>query len=533
VQDIYIERTRGTGAGEEFAAADGSWQPVLHLEEKIKVKHGLNETLEVRATRHGEAITPILTPLLAGETRQLALRWTIYDPATVRLPVEAIAKAGDWTSFLAAFAQFGGPTQNVVYADDQGHIGYHAMGRVPTRGEANRAARTELPADVAAPAEQGAAVVSPGAVSPTIVAVPDPLAGTAIKAPAQPAAAMLSGALSAVPVSPGGAHEWSGYIPFEQMPQVYDPPGGVIATANARVAADDFEYPITLNWAAPYRNERIWHLLQGRRGLTPADMLAIEMDVDSAFDKMLAERLAYGLDHSPALNGTGYAAEEAKRLHQAADLLRGFNGRMAVDSPAAALVAEAHGLLWPMLLGPHLRPGEDTTRSYVWHEKDYALEQVLMHAPPRWLPQAYANWDDFLAAVVARALEEGKAPGDLAKWRYGSFHTVDVEHPVFARSLLLRRLLGMRTGTGELPQSGDATTVKQVGHTFGPSERFTADLGDLDRSTLNLVLGESGNVASPWFMDQFAGWYAGRTFGLAFSDGAVGAAATHRLTLEP
>ncbi len=528
VQDIYIEKTCGEGSSAEFEAADGSWRPLVHLKETIKVKHALNTTLDVTATRHGNALTPILTPLITGETRQLALRWTMYDPSVVQLPVLAIARAHDWTSFLAGFAQFGGPSQNVVYADDQGHIGYHAAGRVPTRGFANRTASTDVPSTIASPVEQRQVTTTP-----TIAENPDPLSSTAIAAQPAPAAAMLSGPLAAVPVTPDGAHEWTGYIPFDQLPQVFDPPGGVIATANARVTGDDYKYPVTLNWGAPYRNERIWKLLVRRTGLTPADMLAIETDVYSDFDHVLAERLAYALDHSSALNGNAYKPEQAKSLHQAADLLRSFNGRMTTDAPAAAIVASTHTLLWPMLLESHLKPGVDTTHVYAWYAKDYALEQVLMHTPPRWLPQGYANWDDFLTAAVERALRKGDAPGDLTKWRYGSFHTLDVEHPVFAQSAALRRLYGRPVGTGELPQSGDATTVKQVGRTFGPSERFTADLADLDRSTLNLVLGQSGNPASAWFLDQFPAWYRGTTFVLPFSGSAVQQAARHTLTLNP
>jgi penicillin amidase len=91
--------------------------------------------------------------------------------------------------------------------------------------------------------------------------------------------------------------------------------------------------------------------------------------------------------------------------------------------------------------------------------------------------------------------------------------------------------MGVPIGTGIQPQSGDDVTVKQVGRTFGPSERFTADLADLDHSTLNLVLGESSNPLRPWFMDQWPAWYHGTTFPLPFSNAAVDAATTHTLTL--
>ena len=528
VQDLYLETTRNAGSAEEFLAIDNTWQPVVHLVEPIRVKHGVTRSFEVLATRHGDALTPILTPVLPGETRSIALRWTAYDPAVLQLPTLAIAQAHDWPGFLAAIATFGGPAQNVVYADDQGHIGYDAVGRIPLRGPAVNA-EAPLPNDLASPETPR----DPGE-SPDIAATPNPLGATDL-ALATPTAPQRSGPLSPVPVVPAAAHEWSGYIPFDQLPQAFDPPGGVIATANARIVPDDYPYPTALNWAAPYRNERLWRVLAGRTGLVPADMLAIQSDVYSDFDHVLAERLAYALDRSPQLAGGTYKAGRTRSLHQAADLLRSWNGRMTADSPAAALVFAVHAQLWPMLLTPHLqgKPPADFATTYVWGERDYALEQILMHTPPRWLPPAYAGWDDFLTAAVDRALYDAHAPADLATWRFGVAHTVDIESPVFAQSALLRHLLGMPTGTGPQPQSGDNTTIKQVGHTFGPSERFTASLGDLDQSTLNIVSGESGNPLSPWFLDQFPAWLHGTTFPMPFSRQAVKASATHTLTLTP
>ena len=533
VQDLYIETLRGTGSSTEFQTTEvegkpENWQPVLHIPEIIKVHHGMNVTLDVIATRHGNAITPILTPVLKNETRSISLRWTMYDPAVIQIPVLDIASAHDWPSFLAAFAKFGGPAQNVVYADDQGHIGYHATGRIPMRGPGPNpaaVAETSLPVDIATPVPANASTITP-----TITANRDPLAATAIQAPAAPTTATLSGPLSAVPIVPSPAHEWSGYIPFDQLPQIFDPVGGVIATANNRITADDYAYPITLNWGGPYRNERIWKLLAHKTGLTPADMLIIQTDIYSDFDHVLAQRIAYAIDHSPVVIGK---AGGASRLHQAADLLRSWDGRMTIDSSAAAILSRVHAVLWPMLLASHLKPGEDPALLYHWGTKDYALEQVLMHTPPRWLPRGFTNWDDFLADVVAEALKHSKAPNDLTTWHYGAMHTLDVEHPIFEQSGLLRRLLGRPTGTGEQPQSGDGTTVKQVGHTFGPSERFTADLGDLDHSTLNIVLGQSGNAASPWFLDQFPAWYRGLTYPMPFSGPATTNSTAHILTLTP
>ena len=126
-------------------------------------------------------------------------------------------------------------------------------------------------------------------------------------------------------------------------------------------------------------------------------------------------------------------------------------------------------------------------------------------------------------------MDEGKAPGDVSRWSYGSWHTVDVEHPL-SRFL---PLIGRIAGTGEQPQSGDTTTVKQVGHEFGPSQRFTMDWSDIDSSTENIVLGESSNPYSAHFRDQWSDWYGGTTFALPFTPAAVAAQSRHTLRLLP
>jgi penicillin amidase len=493
VQDLYIEQTRGTGSGAEFQSADGSWHPLLHQRETIRVKGGRNVVLDVTATEHGGMATPIISSIFPHEQRAIALRWTIYDPANISSPFYAINAASDWQSLCAAASGFGGPDQNLQYADDQGHIGYHAIGRVPVRGS----------------------MTTPAALSPV------PTDGR------------------------DASHEWAVYIPFDQMPQAFDPVGGIVATANSRVVPDGYPFPITLEWADPYRNERIWKVLQAKSGLVPADMLALQTDVYSDLDKVIAERLAYAIDHSTEVQKAGDSGK-AKRLRQAADLMRVWDGTVQAESAAPAIVDAARAAFWPLILGPQLgidpgnkpsgksgEKGRDALTLYGWDEKSYAEEQIIMHAPARWLPVSYSNWNDLLTAAVEQGLRNAKAPADLSKWQYGNWHPVDIEHLIFEQSPLLGRILGMRTGTGVQPQSGDGTTVKQVGRSFGPSERLTTDFGDLDSSTLNIVLGESANPASEWFMDQWPAWYGGTTLAMPFSNAAVGSATHHTLTLVP
>jgi penicillin amidase len=108
-------------------------------------------------------------------------------------------------------------------------------------------------------------------------------------------------------------------------------------------------------------------------------------------------------------------------------------------------------------------------------------------------------------------------------------HPVEIAHPIFGSNGIAAKILGIRTGTGFVPNSGDGTTVKQAGLHFGPSERFTADLADSEATTANITTGESGNPISPWFLDQFLPWLHGTTFGLPLFHANV----IHTLMLTP
>ena len=475
-QDIYVEQVNARG---EYRTVDGRWLPLEHERETIRVRGGRDVALDVERTAHGPLITPELgTPELrqVSEHRALALHWAIYDPQVRGLPLFALDSAVDWASFRAALATWWAPTLNVAYADDAGHIGYQAVGLIPVRSGGLRSV----------PIVAGA----------TKTAVPEP--GPTASSPGTPQAA-------------GG--EWTGYIPFDAMPSVLDPEGGIVATANARISPDGYPYQITLEWADPYRNERIWKWLGGKQKLTRADMLKLETDVFSESDQETAQRLAYAIDH---------AARPTARARAAADLLRSWDGVLGVDSAGAAIVTAAEQAFWPAVLGAKIGDG---WRLYDWSESGYAREQLIAHEPAAWLPPNYASWNDFLAALVDGAVAQ--APANLRSWRYGDVHTIAMEHPLW------KLLPGSRSGIGPLPQSGDHSTVKQVTGDLGPSQRFTADLGDLDGSTENIVMGQSGDPVSPYYRDQWASWYGGTTFALPFSAGAARAAARHTLRLVP
>jgi len=483
VQDLYIEKLDGKG---NYQVADGSWKPLAVDHETIRVRGGKDVTIDLQLSAHG----PLLNPLFTKETRPIALKWTLYDPTLNSLPLYQLNTASNWTEFSAALSSWDWPTQNVVYSDDQGHIAYHAIGKVPAHGDVSALIDPRMASDKMRERE---------------------LSGVLDRLQSRDWRAVILGQLIPFP------EKVPVYIPFDQMPNAFDPPSGFLATANSNVTSEKFPAILTEEWVDPYRIERIYKSLQGRDGLKPADMIAVQTDIYSEVDQEYAHRFAYAIDH---------ASNADDRLRQAADLMRSWDGRLSTDSAAASLVTQTRWALWPLILEPKL--GKDA-EDYRWSNSNFAEEEIVMHGNPDWLPPAYKSWDDLLTDAVRTGMKKGRSTRDVAKWTYGSWNRIDIEHPL-ARFL---PLVGRLAGTGKQPLSGDTTTVKQVGREFGPSQRFTMDWSNIDGSTENIVLGESGDPLSAFYRDQWNDWYGGTTFALPFTPAAVTAQAKHTLRLKP
>ncbi|HTZ84580.1 MAG TPA: penicillin acylase family protein [Candidatus Acidoferrales bacterium] len=461
VTDIYIENFNAQG---QYQTPSGWMQPE-HREEVIHVKGKADVDVDVRVTRHG----PIVTELVPGETRAMALRWTLYDG--LHIPFFDVNAAQNWQDFTKAFSQLDAPGQNVVYADVDGNIGYHTTGKVPIRASGDGS----LP---------------------------------------------VSGA--------DDAHEWKSYIPFDKLPNTYNPPSGIIGTANGRITPDKYPDSISVEWEAPWRTARIYHVLESGRQFSAADMLALQTDISSEADLFAAERFVYAVDH---------ASKPSARVKQAAELMRSWNGLMKADSAAPTITENAVRELTRLLLEPKLgaapadaaNEGILSWKTYHWEMRSVWLENILLHHPKRWLPEKYSNYDELLTAAVEAAVNSPQAPKDLASWRWGVFNAVAIQHPILGRIPILKYW----TAPGVQEQSGSGYTVKAVTRFHGPSERFTANMADLDQSTLNTVTGQGGNFLSPYYMDQWKSWYGGTTFMLPFSEKAIESSKSHQLTLEP
>jgi penicillin amidase len=446
--------------------AHGSWVPALVRHEVIHVKGRADEALDVVVTRHG--------PVVRREGNVgYALRWTATEPGGLDFGYTMLCRAHNWNEFRDAMRHIPGPAQNTVYADVDGNIGFIVGARIPIRKRGD----------------------------------------------------------GAIPV-PGDTddYEWTGYVPFDDLPQVLNPPEGVIATANARTIGPKYPYFVTERWAGPYRTARIYELLDDGRDLRPADFNAIQNDIVSLPDHFLIQQLlATAQKKQPA----------DPRTRELIGRLASWNAQMRSDSIEASFVEQTRHTLFRNLLEPivdeHIAGYEwwDFSAQYesVWLRDKVFLENVLRERPSRWLPKNYASFDDLLLASAGQAvaqLEKQTKSAAISQWTWGRINFLLLPHPL-GRTGLLRSLLSI----GPMDQSGSVDTVKAMGHGHGPSMRFVADLSDFDRSLMELTTGESGQYGSPYYRDQFSAWYEGRSLPETFSDAAETRAHVHHLLLAP
>ena len=265
----------------------GQWEQAREEREIIPVKGAQAVEMPLWVTRHG--------PLYINDAKEhLALRWAAAEPGSFQFPFPELNRAGNWQEFTQALARFPGPAQNFVYADVDGNIGYHATGLLPIR----------------------------------------------------------KGYTGDVPVDgSSGDYEWQGFIPFDQLPSFYNPPAGVIVTANQNPFPPDYPYSVNGNFASHYRSRQIQNLLMARNGWRAADMLAVQKDVYSGFFHYLAQSIVQAT-HGRHKAQPGELAQAADAL----ELLRRWNGQMDKDGAAPLIVTLAYERL-KVLVAQSASPG--------------------------------------------------------------------------------------------------------------------------------------------------------------------------------
>ena len=381
-------------------------------------------------------------PLWLSQGRErLSLRWAAAEPGTFQFPFLELNRARNWNDFVKALSRYPGPGQNWVYADVDGNIGYHAAGQLPIR----KNYVGDVPVDGAS-----------------------------------------------------GNFEWQGFIPFDRLPSSYNPPEGLIVTANQNPFPPDYPYPVHGNFAPHYRSKQIRDMLSARSGLRPEDMLAIQKDVYSAFSHYLAGALVRAYENRRANNPD---------MVDALTILRGWDGQMDKEQAAPLIVALAFQHV-RKAVADAASPGKGP--AYETQMAPAVIEKLLRTRPAGW----FRDYDEMLLKAFADAMEEGRRMQgrDIRKWIYGKYLTLLIAHPVGHRLPLVAKYFDI----GPAPMSGSSTTVKQTTARMGPSMRMNADLGDWERSLLNLMIGESGHVLSRHYKDQWDAYYNARSFPMQF-----------------
>jgi penicillin G amidase len=431
------------------------WQKAQVVEETIHVKGRPDEKLDVVITRHG--------PIVRREgEKAYALRWTALDPGCLTSSYTVLGRAQNWEQFRKEARSVCGPGQNAVYADVDGNIGYIMAAHVPVR----KKGRGEVPV--------------PGDTDD---------------------------------------YEWAGYVPFEQLPQVFNPESGLIATANARVAGPRYKPYLTDRWEEPYRTARIYDLLKNKHGLLPADMLNVQTDTYSYPHLFLANQLE-------AAAKTGRPKDP--RAQTLIERLKDWNGIAETDSPIVSFLAAVRRSALEILLEPYL--GQETGL-YQWWRTTSFLRKILTDRPAIWLPAGFRNYDDLLLAAADRGvakLESDWKSGRIEDWNWGRVNSLEMLHAL-GREGVLRPLLGIT----DKPQAGTLYSVRAASRHVGPAMRFVADLANWDDSIMLIPTGESGQFGSAHYTDQFPYWYQGKPIAAPYSEAAEEKAREHRLTLKP
>jgi len=485
VEDLYREHLNAAGTSSEFR---GAQEPITVIPETIVIKGAASVQLNVRVTRHGPLVSDAINANNAESktnpkpqpVEPLAFRWTALDRDDGTLAAFLkVNEARNWTEFTSALSGYVVPSQNFVYADVDGHIGYYAPGHIPLRASG----------DGSRPAEGWT-----------------------------------------------GDAEWTGWVPFEELPHTFDPPEHIIVTANNRPAPATYRFNLGLEWTEPYRAQRIVDLLAGSKGLglqskarfTPDDFARIQRDTLSLHASALVPLL---LKHVGGMT---------PRDQPAIDLVRRWNFDATGDSAAAAIFQAWFLQLAPALAGDDLGPAVTDEYQGKFSFVSRFIANTLASNDSPWCDDVTTAKKETCDDAVLGALRAGVANlrhrmgDDMTKWRWDTVHLAMFPHALDSVAAL-RPLLSRSVGIG-----GDWSTVN-VGvsaadhpyevHTI-PGYREIIDLSGADSRFLDAV-GESGHPFSTHYDDFLNDWRAVKHRKMRMDRADVERGALGTLTLTP
>ena len=473
VQDLYVEKVN-PGDSNQYEV-NGKWVDMAVHEETIEVAGGDPVIIDVKSTRHGPIISGVYEDLdnfpSSGvdtpEPYAIALRWTALDtiPGIVTAFLQLNSSA-NWDDFREALRTFTVPAQNFIYADVEGNIGYQSPGAIPIRANGD---------------------------------------GT-------------------VPV-PGWTdeYEWTGFIPFDELPRSFNPESGYIVTANNAVVDDTYPHWITYDWNYGYRARRIVDLVGSNAPIGLDEMASIQFDSYSLNAEKIVPYLA-PLD-SP-LNA----------VFASWDL-----GNQADSSGAAAFNA-----VWSRIL--EFTFHDDLPEDY-WPNGSgrwfYVVGRMLENpSDPFWDDRTTPDVED-RDAILRQSLDaahddlKGWFGDDPDGWRWGEMHLSTFRNQTLGESGI--GLIDDRFNRGPFDTSGGDDLVNATGWTapdgfetdWLPSMRMLVDMADLSRSRTTHTTGQSGHTDHPHYDDMIPLWLAGEHSPMNWTRTQVDAAAESVQTLVP
>jgi penicillin amidase len=406
----------------------------------------------------------------------VAIAWTALVPQPTADAIFALDRATSWDEFRAAAAGFASPSQNIVYADKDGHIGYQAPGLIPIRKSGN--------------------------------------------AGHYPAEGWLA------------SNDWTGkYVPFEALPTMLDPDDGFVATANQAVVDEQYPYYLGDSWAYGYRSQRIVDLLEQKGKLSVGDMAALQLDDRNGFAPVLVPYLLDILMPSEYL-GAGQRLLQRWDYHQgpASPAAAYFNATykqvlaLTFHDEMRETVRPDGGGRWFEVMRQLLRDPEN-------HWWDDVHTEGVVETRDDILAEAMAEARDELVRRQARRAVD---------WTWGHHHRMNLENQTLGQSDLgLAQWLFNRGGyqVGGGGEIVNATKWDAASDSYevtaSPSMRMVVSLADFDDSRWVNLTGVSGHAFNGHYVDQTDLWVDGRTLPWVYSREAVAEAAGETLRLLP
>lgn len=429
------------------------WRDAEIIPETIQVKGRAEPHVEqVVVTEHG----PVISDVVGFPEQRLAVNSMSLRPCPAFRGWLLLNRAGGWDDFVDAVRLIEAPQLNVGYADTEGNIGYWVTGKVPIRAKGDGS----LPA-------------------------------------------------------PGwdGEYEWTGEVPFEEMPHALNPAQGYIVSCNHRIVPDDYPYYLGRVWMNGYRARRISEHFDSKEKLTPADFQAMHIDFTCLPGQEFVASLA------------GFESEDPD-VRLALEVLRLWDGKLTPDSTGGALYEVIRYHLVRGLVQPAL--GEELTLRWMgqgfhpvllpsneFYGSDTVTLLRILSSPESWWIQQAGGRDALINHGMKEAVAwlRAKFGSEPESWQWGKFHRAIFPHP-----LGLQKPLDLIFNRGPFPIGGDTDTPCQTAmhphlpydnNSWAPSFRQIVDMGDFSASQVIVPPGQSGQVSSPHYDDMIEPWLKG------------------------